>query len=314
MKLISGTSNPSLAGEIAGFLDEKLTPVLIKKFKDGEIYVRIQESIRGEDLFLIQSLCSPVNDNLMELLLLIDAARRASANSVTAVIPYYGYARQDRKVEPREPISAKLVAKMLEKAGADRVLTMDLHAAQIQGFFDIPLDDLWAAPLFKEYFSRKGLRNAVVVAPDSGSLHRARHMGKLLHAPLAVIDKRRTAHNEAEVMNILGEVKGRNAVLIDDIIDTAGTITKAAAAVKERGAETVTICATHGVLSENAVERLESCPAKEVVLTNTIPIKSNEKIKVLSVAPLIGVALKRIYNKESVSELANASIKTSIVV
>ncbi len=314
MHVLAGNSNLQLANEIAKYLGTGLTPVEKKKFANGENYVKINESVRGHDVFIIQSICEPVNDNLMELLLMIDAAKRASAKSISVVIPHYGYARQDRKAEPREPISAKLVANMIEQAGADRVLTVDIHSRQQQGFFDIPLDDLWAAPVFQDYFESKNLSNLVIVSPDSGGVARARHLGKLLDAPIAVIDKRRSKHNESEVMHVLGDVEGKDAIIMDDMIDTGGTISTAAKAISEKGADKVYICATHGILSGPAVERLRNCPAEEVVLTNTIPINTNGKIKVASVAPLLGEAIHNIYNRESVSALARANISTNLVV
>ncbi len=314
MKILAGDSNPDLAKRIANYAGSSLTPVKLKKFADGENYVQIKESVRGHDVFIIQSICCPTNENLVELLLMIDAAKRASAKSITAVIPYFGYARQDRKSKPREPISAKLVANMLETAGSDRVLTVDIHSRQEQGFFDVPMDDLWAAPVFQNYFERKESEDMVIVSPDSGGTQRARHLGKLLDSPIAVIDKRREEHNESEVMHVLGDVEGKDAVIVDDMIDTGGTITNAAEAVKEKGAENVYICATHAVFSGDAVERLQDSVAEEVIVTDTIPIDTNGKIKVVSIAPLLGKAIPNIYNRDSLSALSDADIETRLVV
>jgi ribose-phosphate pyrophosphokinase len=298
IKLISGTANKKLAEEISSYLDIPLMPVKIKRFNDGEIYCKIEESVRGSEVFLIQPTSPQVNENLMELLVLVDAVKRASSREITAVIPYYGYARQDRKTEPREPISAKLVANLLTKAGIDRVVAFDLHVDQIQGFFDIPFDNLEALPLVAEHLLDKNLKDIVVVAPDAGGTKRARRLAKLIEAPLAVIDKRRPAHGEAKVMNIIGEVKGKTAVLVDDIIDTAGTISKAAVAVLEKGAEEVYICATHPVLSGKAIERLSSDKINGIVVTNTIDVPSEkrlEKIKIISIAPILAESIKTIY-------------------
>jgi ribose-phosphate pyrophosphokinase len=310
MKLLSGSAHPALADDIATLLDHPLTPVDRTTFKDGERYVRIQESVRGHDVFIIQSTCCPVNDTLMELLLLIDAAKRASAASISVAIPYYGYARQDRKANGREPISAKLVANMLETAGADRILTIDIHSRQQQGFFNIPLDDLWAAPIFHDYIDAD---DPVVVAPDAGGVQRARHLAKLLDAPIAVIDKRRYGHNQSDAFHVLGDVAGNDAIILDDMIDTGGTITDAARAVNDKGAASVTLCATHGVLSDDATQRLEASHADEVILTNTIPITSAGKRTVLNVAPILAAAIRNIYNRDSVSSLAEASFTIDVV-
>lgn len=275
-------------------------------FANGEIKVVINENVRGHDVFVVQSTCSPVNDNLMELLIIIDALIRASARRITAVIPYYGYARQDRKTRGREPITAKLVANLITKAGAGRVLTMDLHAGQIQGFFDLPVDHLSAAPILSEYFVRKGLEDVVVVSPDLGSVARARDMAHKLKAGIAIVDKRRPEPNVAEVMNIIGKVDGKTAILIDDMIDTAGSVCQAGDALIERGAKDVYACCTHPVLSPPAMERIERSPIREVVVTNTIPLRDgclSKKTTVLSVAKLLGEAISRIHDDLSVSEL-----------
>jgi len=275
-------------------------------FPDGETQVKINENVRGADVFVIQSTCPPVNNNLMELLIMIDALRRASAKRITAVIPYYGYARQDRKVQPRVPISAKLVANLLVTSGADRVLAMDLHVTQIQGFFDIPVDHLFAAPVLIDYFREKGISDFVVVSPDAGGVERARAFAKRLNAPLAIIDKRRTETNEAKVMHVVGDVKGKNAIVIDDMIDRAGSLWEAVRALKDHGAERVFYGATHPVFSPPALERIEQADVEEVVVTNTIPVPQEKllpKIKVLSVAELLGEAIARIHKEESVSSL-----------
>lgn len=298
LKLISGTANRKLAEEISSYLNIPLTPVDISRFNDGEIYVKIKESVRGADVYIIQPTSPPTNETLMELLIMVDALKRASAKEINAVIPYYGYARQDRKATPREPISAKLVANLLTVAGITRIITFDLHVDQIQGFFDIPLDNLELIPIIADYFIDKNLKNVTVVSPDAGGTKRARELAKLLEAPLAVIDKRRPKPGEAKVMNIIGEVEGRDVILADDMIDSAGTITKAAEALVEKGAKDVYICATHPVFSGKAIERLSSNDIKEVVVTNTIHIpeeKRIDKIKVISVASLLAESIKRIY-------------------
>jgi ribose-phosphate pyrophosphokinase len=278
---------------------------VIGRFSDGEIMVRISENTRGRDVFVIQSTCPPVNDTLMELLIMVDALRRASAFRITVVLPYYGYSRQDRKAEPRVPITAKLVANLITAAGADRVLCTDLHAGQLQGYFDIPVDNLMAAPVLLDYFRRKGLERPVVVSPDAGGVERARNFAKRLDASLAIIDKRRLAPNVAEIMNIIGDVEGRPAILIDDMIDTAGTLVQAAAAVKAKGAARVFAAATHAVLSGKAIERIQGSPLEEVVVTNTIPPKDGAagRITVLSVASLLGEGIRRIHQNASVSSL-----------
>ncbi len=308
IKLFSGTSNFPLAQQIAQYLGIELSEIEIKKFKDGEISVKILENVRSVDVFLIQSTSNPANDNIMELLLMVDAAMRASAQRITAVIPYYGYARQDRKVEPRVPISAKLVANMLQAAGVDRILTMELHSDQIQGFFDIPLDNLFASPLVIEYVRELNIPNPTVVSPDAGGTERARFLARNIGAELAIVDKRRPEPNKSEVMNIIGEesVKNHNCILIDDMIDTAGSITQAAHALRENGAKNVYCIATHPVLSENASEKLKKADFKEIILTNTIDISEKKllpNMKILSMAPLFGEAIRRIHNGESVSSL-----------
>jgi len=306
LKVMTGNANPALAEEIAEYLGTDLCSCKVSKFSDGEINVTIEESVRGSDVFIIQPTSSPVNDNLMELLIMIDAVRRASAKRITAVIPYYGYARQDRKARARDPITAKLVANLIYQAGARRVLTMDLHAGQIQGFFDIPVDHLLGVPILAEYYKNKDLDNVVVVSPDMGGVTRARNLAERIGAPLAIIDKRRPMPNVSEVMNIIGEIKGKNVIMTDDIIDTAGTITNGAQALMERGAKNVYACCTHPVLSGPAITRLENSPIKELVATNTIPLtedKKLDKLKILSVAPIMGEAIIRIHEDLSVSKL-----------
>ncbi|HPS58709.1 MAG TPA: ribose-phosphate pyrophosphokinase [Spirochaetota bacterium] len=306
LKIFSGSSNSALANEIARYLGTELSGIDLKRFKDGEISVKIKDNVRAHDVFIIQSTCNPSNDNIMELLLMIDAAVRASASRITAVIPYFGYARQDRKVEPRVPISAKVVSNIVQVTGADRVLTMDLHADQIQGFFDIPVDNLYASPIAIDYLNSLSLQNVVVVSPDAGGVDRARFLAKRINAGLAIIDKRRPEANVSDVMNVIGEVKGRNCILIDDIVDTAGSITKAALALKERGANDVYSLFSHPVLSDNAVDNLKMAGFKEIIFTNSIPLaeyKRLDNMKVLSIAPLFGEAIRRIHNGESVSSL-----------
>ncbi|MBT3464596.1 ribose-phosphate pyrophosphokinase [archaeon] len=306
LKLLCGSASKNLTREVADILGIKSCNVICKKFKDTEIYVKIDEKIRGEDLFIIQSVNNPVNDNLMELLIMIDAAKRASAGRINVVIPYFGYARQDRKASSREPITAKLVANLLETAGADRVITVDLHADQIQGFFDIPVDHFVGYPLFAQYISEKKLKDVVIVSPDTGFAKKARRIGKLLNVPIAIVDKRRPKHNKSVVMNIIGDVKGKNAIIIDDIIDTAGTITNAAEALKEKGAKNVFIFATHAVMSGNAVKRLNDCAAKEVIFTNTIDIPNEKrfpKLKVLHISKLLAKTIKAIHLNKSLGKL-----------
>lgn len=309
IKIFTANSNPELAKEIARHVGVPMGNSLVTYFSDGEISVNIHETVRGSDVFVIQSICSPVNTNLMELLIMIDAFKRASAGRITAVIPYYGYARQDRKVKARDPITAKLVADLITSAGADRVLTMDLHAAQIQGFFNIPVDHLPAIPILSHHYLERNFtgEDLVVVSPDLGSVTRARNFAHRLNAPLAIIDKRRPRANVAEVMNIIGDVKGKRAILIDDLIDTAGTFQQGARALIERGgAKEIYACCTHAVLSGPAIERILESPIKELVITNTIPLppeKHMDKIRVLSVAPIIAEAIDRIYEDLPVSTL-----------
>src|SRR5690606_33374194 len=286
ISLFTGTANPELAHEIAAYLNLPMGDATVGRFRDGEINLQVRETVRGSECFVIQPTCPPVDSNLMELLVMIDALKRASAKSVAAVIPYYGYARQDRKNKPRDPICAKLVANLLVAAGADRVLTMDLHAGQIQGFFDIPVDNLKAMPILADYLKKKNLGDIVVVSPDVGGVARARELSERLHAPLAILDKRRPRANEAEVHHVIGDVKGKTAIIIDDLIDTAGTITKGARALFEAGAVRVFACATHPVFSHPAIELLSEAPIEEVIVTNTIPLDAEnrpEKITVLSV-------------------------------
>jgi ribose-phosphate pyrophosphokinase len=307
-KVFSGTANPALTREICNALGCPLGAAMIKKFADGETHLQIQENVRGADVFLVQPTCSPVDTNLFELLLMLDALKRASAERITAVLPYYGYARQDRKDKPRMPISAKLVASVLETAGANRVLALDLHAAQIQGFFDIPVDHLFAAPVLVEYFqSRFGRGELTVVSPDAGGVERARNFAKRLNAPLAIIDKRRTEVNVAEVMNIIGDVKGKHCLMVDDLVDTAGTLVKGAEAVLQAGANAVTACATHAVLSGPAIERISEAAIDELVVTNSIPLTEAAvacgKIRVLSIAPLLARGIQSIHEGGSISTL-----------
>ncbi|OPY58692.1 MAG: Ribose-phosphate pyrophosphokinase [Pelotomaculum sp. PtaU1.Bin035] len=306
LKIFTGNANTELAHEIAQYLGVNVGASNVTHFCDGEVQVRIDESVRGADVFVIQPTSAPVNENLMELLIMIDAVRRASARRITAVLPYYGYARQDRKARARDPITAKLVANILTASGARRVVTMDLHAGQIQGFFDIPVDHLPGVPILAEYFSQCGLENVVVVSPDLGGVTRARDLAERIGAPIAIIDKRRPEPNMVEITNIIGAIHGKTVIMIDDIIDTAGTITKGAAALKQWGVNEIYVCCTHGVLSGPALKRLEEAPIKEVVITNTIPVpkeKLIDKIKVLSVAPLLGEAIIRIHEDLSVSKL-----------
>jgi ribose-phosphate pyrophosphokinase len=307
LRLFSGSANIPLAKEVARYLGIDLGPMIRKQFADGELYIQIQESIRGADVYLLQPCCHPVNDHLMELMIAIDACRRASARQITAVIPYYGYARADRKTAGRESITAKLVANLITQAGANRVLAMDLHSAQIQGYFDIPFDHVYGSPAILDYLASKELPDLVVVSPDVGGVARARAFAKKLNdAPLAIIDKRRQAHNIAEVMNVIGDVKGKTAVLVDDMIDTAGTLLEGARLLKQEGARQIYACATHAVFSEPAVSRLSSGVFKEVIVTNTIPVpeyKEFEQLTVLSVASLIGEAIWRIHDASSVSSM-----------
>ncbi|GAB4113404.1 MAG: ribose-phosphate pyrophosphokinase [Candidatus Caldatribacteriota bacterium] len=308
--MFAGNSNQKLAQEICQHLNIALGKAEISRFPDGEIQVKIDESVRGEDIFIVQSTCPPINENLMELLIMIDALKRASAGRITAVIPYYGYARQDRKTRPREPISAKLVANLLVSAGANRILTMDLHAGQIQGFFDIPVDQLEGVTILAEYFKEKNLDNIVVVSPDVGGTARAREFAGRIGKSIAIIDKYRSSFDDVEIMHIVGEVEGRTAILVDDIIDTAGSVNRGSQALLSAGAKEVYVCATHPVFAYPAQERLkkslQDSICKEIVVTNTIPLKENHNlkgIKVLSVAGLFAQAISRIHNDLSVSEL-----------
>ena len=312
LKLFTGNSNPALAKRIADAMGLQLGDVTVKQFADGEVSVNFGESVRGCDVFLIQSTCCPVNDNFMELLVMIDACRRASANRITAVMPYFGYARQDRKARPRDPISSKLCANMLEAAGADRVLTMDLHANQIQGFFDIPVDNLLGTKILTQYFYDKiGTNNPdyVVVSPDLGSVTRVRKFTDKLDLPMAIVDKRRPKPNVSEVMNIIGDIKDKNVILVDDMVDTAGTLCNGAKALVERGgAKSVIACATHGVLSGPAIERLQNSVIDKLILLDTIPVegdKAIDKIEMLTVADLFAEAIHRIYDEHAISDLYN---------
>ncbi|KAF1084438.1 Ribose-phosphate pyrophosphokinase [Sporotomaculum syntrophicum] len=306
LKIFTGNANPALAEEIARYLGVSLGAAKVTRFSDGEIQVKINESVRGSDVFIIQPTSEPVNEHLMELLVMMDAMRRASAIRITPVMPFYGYARQDRKARARDPITAKLVANLITASGAKRVLTMDLHAAQIQGFFDIPVDHLRGVPLLAQYFIQQQVDNIVVVSPDMGSVQRAREFAERIGAPLAIIDRRRSDQNEAEIKHIIGDIPGKNIIMLDDIIDTAGTITQGAVALKELGAENIYACCTHPVLSGPALDLLIEAPIREVIVTNTIVLpewKRISKIKILSVAPLIAEAIMRIHKNLSVSKL-----------
>ncbi|MCZ6571963.1 MAG: ribose-phosphate diphosphokinase [Planctomycetota bacterium] len=306
LKVFAGGSNRPLATKICHHLGMRLGDARVERFADGEVRIKIEEDVRGTDVFLVQPTCAPVDTRLMELLLMIDAFRRASAERITAVVPYFGYARQDRKDEGRVPISAKLVSNMITTAGAHRLLALDLHAHQLQGFFDIPVDHLYAAPVFMRHFKAQKIPDLIVVAPDVGSSKLARGYAKRLHAGLAIVDKRRTSDSETEVMSVIGEVDGHNVLLVDDMITTAGSITQAATKVKQMGARDIYIAATHAVLCGSAMSRLEEAPVKEIVLTDTIPLaeeKRRQNIKVLSVARLLGEAILRIHHSESVSSL-----------
>jgi ribose-phosphate pyrophosphokinase len=307
VQLFTGNSNRMLAAEIADVLGISVGEATVSNFSDGEITVQINENVRGSDVFVVQSTCMPVNNNIMELLIMIDALKRASAARITAVIPYYGYARQDRKAAPRVPISARLIADLLETTGISRVLTIDLHAGQIQGFFDIPVDHLYASPVLVEYAKKAYMNDLVIVSPDAGGVERARAFAKRLNASLAIIDKRREKANVSEVMNVIGNVEGKNAILFDDMIDTAGTITHAAAALKNKGAKKVVAACAHAVLSGPALDRINESVLEEVIVTNTIPMDEKQKkcpkLKVLSVAPLLGEAIKNIHEETSVSSL-----------
>jgi len=303
-RVFTGTANNELSHNIAKYLGVELSSCTVSKFSDGEISVHISESVRGKDVFIIQSTCVPANDNIMELLILTDALRRSSAKSITAVIPYFGYARQDRKAAPRVPITAKLVANLIESAGISRVITMDLHAGQIQGFFDIPVDNLYGTPTFIDYITKKNLPNPIVASPDVGGVARARGFAGKMGLDLVIVDKRREKANSCEVMNIIGDVTGKDVILIDDIIDTAGTIVGAAKALKEKGARSVMACCTHAVLSGPAIDRIQNGLLDELVVTDTIPLhKECSKITVLSISGVFGEVISRVYHNESVNSL-----------
>jgi ribose-phosphate pyrophosphokinase len=302
-KIFSGTSSVEFAKEVCKNLDVPLAKADIKRFSDGEISVQISESVRGRDVFIIQSTGAPSNDNLMELLIMTDALRRSSASSITAVVPYFGYARQDRKAAPRVPITAKLVADLYETAGIDRVVTIDLHAGQIQGFFDIPVDNLYGSIIFQEYIKSKNLPNPIIASPDIGGVARARYFAQKLGLDMVIVDKRREKANESEVMNIIGNVEGKDVIMIDDMVDTAGTMVKAAAALKKNGATSVMACATHGVLSGKAYENLDKGELDELIISNSLATKEHPNVKVLTVAPLFAEVIRRVYHNESVNSL-----------
>ncbi|HTO13390.1 MAG TPA: ribose-phosphate pyrophosphokinase [Candidatus Binatia bacterium] len=308
LKIFTGNANRPLAEEIAQYLHVPLGDAEVSRFSDGEVFVQINENVRGTDVFLVQPTCPPVNDSLMELLIMLDAVKRSSAHRITAVLPYYGYARQDRKVQGRMPISAKLVADLMEAAGADRVLALDLHAGQIQGFFNVPVDHLFAGPVVMiDYLRKRELHDPVVVSPDAGGVERARAIAKRLDAGLAIIDKRREGPNSAVAMHLIGDVEGRDAVVIDDMIDTAGTLIQAVGAIQREGARRILACGVHAVLSGPAIERIKASPIEETVVTNSIPLAQDKqaaaRITVLTVAPLLGEAIRRIHDEESVSKL-----------
>ncbi len=307
LTIFSGNANRELASAICRYVETPLGNAEVTRFADGEIYVEINENVRGVNCFVVQPTCAPVNDNLMELLVMIDALKRASAGSIIAVIPYFGYARQDRKSKPRTPISARLVADLLTAAGVDRVLSIDLHAGQIQGFFNIPVDHLYGMPVLMEYLRTRFTSEAVIVSPDAGGVERARAYSKRLGTSLAIIDKRRPAPNVSEVVNIIGDVKGRDAIIVDDMVDTAGTLCAAAQAIRQQGARAVFACTTHGVLSHPAIERIVASPLEELIMTDTIPpgpeVLNSGKVKVLSVARILGEAVKRIHHGDSISSL-----------
>ncbi len=305
-KVFSGTANTEFSQSIAKYLSMSLSDATIKRFGDGEISIQISESVKGRDVFIIQSTCAPANANLMELLIMTDALKRSSANSITAIVPYFGYARQDRKAAPRVPITAKLVANLFETAGIDRVVTVDLHAGQIQGFFDIPVDNLYGSIVFKDYLQRKNLKNPIIASPDIGGVARARNFAKHMGLEIVIVDKRREKANESEVMNIIGNVEGKDVILIDDMIDTAGTMVKAAAALKKAGATSAMAFCTHPVLSGPAYDRINGGELDELVVTDTIPLTQKcDKITVLSVTQLFGEVIRRIYHNESVNGLFN---------
>jgi len=307
LRVFTGSANPSLGAAIAAFLGIPLGRAYLSRFRDGEIWFQIQDNVRGADVFVVQPTCPPVNENLMELLVMLDAFKRSSASRITTVLPYYGYARQDRKDKPRVPISAKLVADLLSTAGTDRILAMDLHAAQIQGFFDVPVDHLFAAPVIMDYVSKLKLPELTVVSPDAGGVERARAYAKRLGASLAIVDKRRETANVAEVMHVIGDVRGRTALLVDDIVDTAGTLAKVAEAIAEAGARTVLASSSHAVLSGDAIERIEASPLEQLIVTDSIPLSGNKqrckKIVVLSIGELMGKAIRNIHEEASVTSL-----------
>ena len=307
LRIFTGNANPDLAREIAAYLGTTVGDSVVKRFNNGEIQVMINESVRGKDIFIVQPTCGPeVNDNIMELLIMADAFKRASANHITAVIPFYGYARQDRKARGREPITAKLMADLLETAGITRVVTIDLHAAQIQGFFNIPFDHMPGGPLLAEYIKEKNLDDMVVVSPDLGGVGRARGFAEILNAPMAIIDKRRPEPGVAEVMNLIGNVEGKNCIVVDDMVDTAGSLTEGARALKKMGAKAIYACCTHPILTDPALSRIAQSDITELVVTNTIPLapsKKHPKIKVLSIAPILAETILRIYNDWSISQL-----------
>lgn len=303
-KIFTGTANVDFAKELARYLDVALSSAIINRFSDGEINVKISESVRGKEIYIIQPTCKPTNDNLMELLIMVDAFKRSSASNINAVIPYFGYARQDRKAAPRVPISAKLVANLLQSAGVNRIITMDLHAGQIQGFFDIPVDNLYGSIVFYDYIKAKNLKNPIIASPDIGGVARARHFAERLGLQLVIVDKKRERANESEVMNIIGDVKDKSVIMVDDIIDTAGTMVKAADVLKKNGAISVIALGTHAVFSGDAIAKIENGTLDEVAVTNSIPFKNHSnKIKVLSVAPLFAEVIRRIYHNESVNSL-----------
>lgn len=305
-KVFAGNAHPKLAEEIASIMGKPLGKATVTKFSDGEISVSLWESVRGIDVYIVQPTCGPVNDNLMELLIMIDAMKRASAGRINAVIPYYGYARQDRKAKARDPITAKLVANLIVAAGADRVLTMDLHANQIQGYFDIPVDHLVGMPILAKYFKEKNLEDVVIVSPDHGSVTRARNMAEYLNCPIAIVDKRGPEPNKSEIMNIIGNIEDKNCIILDDMVDTAGTITNAANAIKDMGAKNVFAGATHAILSGPAVSRIEESAISEMVLLNTVPLEDEkrlDKMTFLSVAPLFAEAMTRVFTNGSISKL-----------
>ena len=314
-KIFTGNSNPAFAEEIAGIMGKPLGKSTVTKFSDGEISVNIWETVRGLDVYIIQSTCSPVNDNLMELLIMIDAMKRASAGRINAIIPYYGYARQDRKAKARDPITAKLVADLIMAAGADRVLTMDLHANQIQGYFDIPVDHLLGMPILAKYFKERHMDDLVVVSPDHGSVTRARNLAQYLNCPIAIIDKRRPEPNKSEIMNIIGNIEDKNCIIIDDMIDTAGTICNAANAIKDLGARSVRAAATHPVLSGPAVDRIKASAIEELVLLNTVPLSEEKKLTkmtFLSAAPLFAEAMTRVFTNGSIRVLFYYNKKSKV--